>query len=302
MRSRFTQLVFAIASMLLIAMYIYLNFSKLEVLPGHWSDIVSGSAAVTLELSLSGEPVFQQWLKESDIYGAAGKRQVHFVHLPEDIFARAQSEIETASLKVQRQDVTLSGTPDKSALLAVTDDRKIYFLKEGELKYMMTAIWNERLRSGNIIQCSTPGLCKSLNVSSKYWGPVLGPFSKTEFTPGLRSLPRGRWARGPRTVIDIRSAQKQKVWMQIDLLGVLEGQQVNFRGRGTQVRRLDTDSAPLDAAGRTLHPASYVLALDLEPGMNYVEMEFSKWEKPTLEGANPLAAYILAIGFREADR
>jgi hypothetical protein len=89
--------------------------------------------------------------------------------------------------------------------------------------------------------------------------------------------------------------------MQINLLGVLADQTLRFRGAATGVQKIEADPNPQHAGGRDLYPVVYLVALDLRPGVNYLEISFSKWSKPVSQGANPLAAYVAAIGLQEAD-
>jgi len=299
MISRLLKLIALIASLVLLTVYIYLNNNKIKDISREWINIGNGEAAFEVQLALSGVTVFQQRLKASEIFASAGNRQIYFVHLPKDLFARTQAELDTASLEIEQQKAAVTKTQNNSALLAVTDDKRIYLLEEGELKYMMTVIWNERLRAGTIVQCTTPRLCKSLAVDSGDWGPVEGPFLDTDYVPERRGMPKGRWAKGPKTVLRIQSGARQRVTMQSNLLGVTSDQELAFRGAATQVQKVDRDTPPLNAAGRELYPAIYLLVLDLQPGANYLEMSFSSWLEPAGEGANPLAAYLVDIGFKE---
>lgn len=301
MISRLIKLTMAVGALLLMAVYFYMNFNKVGFVANGWASIKNGKIASRIELELSGVPVFQHHLKASEILDAAGKRQIHFVHLPSDIYTQTQADIESASLEIDEQTVSLSKVKNKSALLAVTSDKRIYFLEEGELKFMMTVIWNERLRAGSLVQCATPGLCKSLKVSSNDWGPVQGPFLDSEFSLERRNLPKGRWATGPETVLNIQSRKAQKVWMQLHILGVFADQELRLRGSATQVNKFETKSEPVNAGGWTLYPAAYLITLDLKPGDNYLEVSYSKWSEPVSPGAAPLAAYVVAIGLKEAD-
>jgi len=299
MLSRLAKLLVPVLALLLLAFYFYMNYNKLVTVSQDIESIVESGAALDLRLELSGETVFQKRLKTSEIFDAAGVRKIYFVHLPKDVFARTKADMASASLEIQQQATGLTATQNASALLAVTEDKRVYLLDEDELKYMMTVIWNERLRAGTIVQCQTPGLCKSVNIGSNDWGPVQGPFLDTEYVAERRGLPKGRWAKGPASVLQIESASQQKVWMQINLLGVLADQELRFRGAATGVQKVKTDAPPVTAAGRELYPAIYLLQLDLKPGVNYLELSFSKWLDPAGPGANPLAAYLVAIGLKE---
>jgi hypothetical protein len=298
---RLMKLAVVIISTLLLMIYLYLNINKIESISRDWINIEDGQPALELQLELAGEKVYQQRLKTSEIFDADGVRQIYFIHLPKRLFARTRAGLESASLTIQQQETALTLTKNPSALLAVTEDKRVYLLEEGELRYMMTVIWNERLRSGTIVQCATPRLCKSLAVDSRDWGPVQGPFLDSEYLPERRGLPKGRWAKGPETVLRIQSGSRQRAVMQINLLGVLEDQQVRFRGAATGVQKVDKDMPPVLAAGRELYPAIYLLQLDLQPGANYLEMSFSGWLEPGAQGANTLAAYVVAIGMKESD-
>ena len=86
MFSRLIRLIVAIGALLLLAVYFYMNFNKLEFFINDWTSIKNSRTASRVELELSGVVVFQQPLKASEILDAAGKRQIHFVHLPSDIF------------------------------------------------------------------------------------------------------------------------------------------------------------------------------------------------------------------------
>lgn len=298
MGTRIIRSIIMTVSLLLLATYCFLNFNKLETTLTDWANISSGDSATRIQLSLSGESVFQKRLKASEIFDTAGKRQIHFIHLPKGLFARTQAELETAKLEIYHEEVTLSSTNDESALLAVTKDKRIYLLKEGELKYMMTVIWNEQRRSGTIVQCATPLLCDSLSITSKYWSPVQGPFLESELNPEYRGLPKGRWLMGPKTVLTIQSRKQQTVWMQIKLLGEFEDQELSFRGTATRVQKFDTDPEPVNAGGKLLYPAIYMLALDLKPGSNHLEISFSEWSKPVTPNDNPVGAYVTVISLK----
>jgi len=248
-------------SVLLMAVYFFMNQHKLETLSGDWADISAGEVASGVQLMLAGRPVFQQRLKESEIFDKEGVRQIYFLHLPKGVFARTKAEIKVASLVIDQQDVALSSTSNKAALLAVTADKRVYLLEEGELKYMMTVIWNERLQAGSIIRCVTKGLCDSISITSNHWGPMQGPFLDSDIIPGRRGMPKGRWVMGPRATFDIQSAKQQKVLVQINLLSEFPDQELSLRGAAAPLQKANADSDPLDAGGRLLYPGVYVVHL-----------------------------------------
>lgn len=301
MRRKLTMWLVMGTATLLVAAYFILNSGKLKDLANEWIEIGSGKAAPLVQLEIAGAPVYKQRLKASEIFDTNGVRQIYFLHLPEDIFARAQSEIANATLQFDRQKMSLSKTKNNSALLAVSEHERIYLLAENELKYMMTVIWNERLHANNIVQCTQLELCKSIAIKSKFWGPVQGPFLDTDITPGRRGMPKGRWTMGPQTKLDIMARKAQKISLQLNLLRVLADQDLNFRGPVTHVQKLQMEAEPRDIGGRSLHPATYIVSLDLKPGLNYLEISYSSWEKPFTEGANPLAAYLTSIVMRDVE-
>ena len=301
MRSQLLKLAVVGTSLLLMAVYFFMNQHKLETLSNDWADISAGEAAPGIQLILDGQPVFQQRLKDSEIFDKEGVRQIYFIHLPKRIFAQAKAKIEDASLVIDQQKIALSGTSNKAALLAVTADKRVYLLEEGELKYMLTVIWNERLRARTIVHCVTTDLCKSIGISSNDWGPMQGPFLDSDISPDRRSMPKGRWVKGPRASFDIQSGTQQKVLVQISLLSEFPDQELKLRGAATPLQKVNADSDPLEAGGRSLYPGVYLVLLNLQPGANRLDMAFSKWSEPGSKGANPLAAYFTAIGLKQAD-
>ena len=301
MRSQLIKSIVMAASILLMMTYFFLNQHKLGTLHDHWADISDGEAAPGVQLMLAGEPVYQKQLKDSEIFDQAGVRQIYFLHLPKDIFARTQAEIKDASLVIDRQNIALTGTANQSALLAVTADKRVYLLEEGELKYMLTVIWNERLRAKEFVRCLPAELCASISITSNDWGPVQGPFLDSDISPDRRGMPKGRWVRGPRAGFAIQSGQQQKVWLQINLLSAFPDQELRLRGAATPLQKVNTDANPLEAGGQLLYLGVYVILLDLQPGANRLEMAFSKWSEPSREAANPLAVYVTEIGLKEAD-
>ena len=301
MRSQLIKFVVVGTSLLLMAVYFFMNQHKLETLSGNWADISTGEVASGIQLMLAGQPVFQQRLKDSEVFDKEGIRQIYFLHLPKSVFARTKAEIKVANLVIDQQDIALSSTSNKAALLAVTADKRVYLLEEGELKYMMTVIWNERLQAKKFMRCVTKGLCDSISITSNHWGPMQGPFLDSDIIPGRRGMPKGRWVMGPRTAFDIQSAKQQKVLVQINLLSEFPDQELSLRGAVAPLRNVSTNPDSLEAGGRSLYPGVYLVPLNLQPGANRLEMAFSKWSKPVSEGANSMAAYVTAVGLKQAD-
>jgi len=281
---------------LLLITYMILNGEKLTALSTQWTDYNSGTAAPIASLKLSEDIVYQYRLKTSDILDATGKYQINILPLPEDVFAKTLKAMKTSQLVIGKQATPLSGSTDESALLAMTNDRKIYLVADNMLKPMMTAIWNEQQRLNRFIYCANQELCQSLRISSPDFGPFEGPFSKSDFIVGRRGLPRGRWARGPVTRLDIQSSKKQEVWLQLNLLAVHRDQKISFRGAVSQAQQTDQPSETVMAAGKSLTSAVHIVLLNLEPGTNTLEISFSIWDKPGSSGKNPVGAYITAIG------
>ena len=301
MRSRLINPLVMGVALLLMAAYFFMNLHKLEILSDNWADIGTGEAALPIQLMLAGKPVHRQRLKESEIFDSAGVRQIYFVHLPKDVFVRMQEELKEASLVIDQENIAVTSTSNKSALLAVTADKRVYFLEEGELKYMMTVIWNERLRAGKFIHCVTRRLCDSIRITSQNWGPMRGPFLDSDISPGRRGMPKGRWVMGPTAAFNIQSGKQQKIWVKINLLSEFPDQQLSLRGAASPLQKVNEDSVTLEAGGRTLYPGIYVVPLNLQPGTNRLELAFSKWSEPGGKDANPLAVYFTAIGLKQAD-
>ena len=301
MRNQLTKWLVLLIPVLLTTAYLYLNGSKLAIFTDAWMAISSGHAAPTVQLSLAEEPVYQTHLKASEIFDAEGVRQIYFIHLPMDVFKKVQTGIEDARLLFDKREIPLSKTTNPSALLAVSKDERVYLLAENELKYMMTVIWNERLQANNIVRCAKLELCKSIAIKSKYWGLVEGPFLDTDINPGRRSMPKGRWTLGPKTLLNIMSTKPQTVSLQLNLLGIQADQTLKIGGAAIRVQKLEVEAESRALGGKSLHPSAYVAVLDLKPGINQLEIAYSSWEKPITEDANPLAAYLTAIILRELE-
>jgi len=296
MRSEVIKPIIMVLSLLLMVTYLGMNGYKLKALPGQWEEINASTAAPRVQLMLADELVYQQRLKSSELFDAAGQRQISFIHLPKNDLVRIKAQIDAAKLIVGGQAVSLSALPDKSILLAVIKDQLIYLLANDDLKSMILAIWQERHKANNFIQCMNAGLCESLRITSKYWGQVDGPYLDTELRSDRRNMPRGRWTLGPTTVLDIQSEKKQKVLAMISLQGLFPDQRLAFKGAAVaKVQKVKGVSRPLSAGGKTLYPASYVVLLDLQPGANTLEIIYSKWTKPRKKGDSPLAVYMTAV-------
>lgn len=288
-------------ALLLMATYMILNYHKLTVLAAYWKEFKMGSTAPVASVKLAEETVFQQPLNTSDVFDSSGNRQINILPVPQEIFETIGGKLEATRLVIDQQDLPVSSVADKSALFAIAKDRKIYLVAKDTLKPMMTVIWNEQLRLKSIIRCLTPDLCNSLLISSRNWGPVEGPYSDSDFSTHRRGMPRGRWARLPNTFLNIQSKRQQKVWLQINLLAVHPDQKVSFRGAASKAQKLAIQSTALAAGGRSLTPAAYLVLLELRPGNNGLEINYSLGEKPASEDASSLAAYITAIGVDKGD-
>ena len=296
MISKIMKWVVTVVALLLMAVYMFLNGQKLVTLATQWDDFKAGSTAAVASIKLADKTIYQHSLNASDIFDETGKRQVVIMPVPKTIYTEIAEQVEATRLVIGVEDASLSSSADKSALLATTKGRKIYLVADDTLKPMMTVIWNEQRRARKFIRCMSRELCVSLKISSRDWGPLQGPFSESDFSVTRRGLPRGRWVRGPRTLLSIQSGTQQKIRMQINLLAVHPDQEISFRGAVSRVQRVDTKSTFLSIAGRALYLATYVLELDLKTGGNGVELNYSIWDKATTRESNPLAAYVTAIG------
>lgn len=284
------------AALISMAMFLLKNGQKVTNLATQWTDIRSGSVAPVASIILADETIYQQRLKTSDIFDATGVRQLIIMPVPRDIFGEIEAVVKTARLVINQQDIPLSSLTNHSALLAITKDRKIYLVSNDTLKPMMTIIWNEQRQLKNLVQCTSQELCNSVNISSHDWGPVEGPYSDTDISADRRGLPRGRWVRGPKTLLSIQSKTQQKVSLQINMLAVHQDQKIRFRGAANEVRKVNTTPTSMTLGDKTLYLAVYIVLLDLQSGNNSLELNYSVWNKAATEGSNPLAAYITTIG------
>ena len=288
-------------ALLLMSAYLFLNYQKLLVLSTYWTRFDAGSTAPMARVILAEEIVYQHHLNITDLFDATGNHQINIMTVPKHIFTAMGTELESSHLLIDGQELPLSSSSNKSALLAIAADRKVYLVADDTLKPMMTVIWNEQRQLKNIIQCMTPELCNTLLISSRNWGPLEGPFSDSDFSASRRGMPRGRWAYGPKTIFNIQSKKRQKVWLKVKLLAVHPDQKVSFQGAVSTTRKLDTQAIPLTAGGRSLKPLVHAVLLDLRPGNNGLDLSYSLWETPGSESANPVAAYITAMTVDKED-
>ncbi len=295
MAPRFIKWLVMAVALLLLSIYLFLNYQKLLALSTYWSHFNAGSAAPVASVKLAEEIIYEHRLNITDIFDATGTRQINIMPVPRHIFATIGKQLDSTALLIGEQELSLSSSSNKSAFLAMATDRKVYLVANDALKPMMTVIWNEQRRLKNIIQCMTPGLCKTLLISSRNWGQLEGPFSNSDFSADRRGMPRGRWVYGPKTVFNIQSKIRQKVWLKISLLAVHPDQSVSFQGAVSTTRKLDTQATPFNAGGRSLTPLVHAVLLDLQPGSNELELSYSLWETPESQNATPVAAYITAM-------
>ena len=303
MRSEIMKPIVIGLSLLLMVVYINMNSYKLGAAFNYWGDINAGAAAPNVQIMLGDEMVYQQRLKSSELFDAAGQRQLSFIRLPKGDLARIKAQMDVVKLTLGGQAVVLSGTSDRSRLFIRTADKIIYLLAGDELKPMMLAIWNEQSKGLNTFpQCLSAGLCETLRIRSQDWGALDGPYLDTELRSDRRSMPRGRWSLGPKTTLNIQSERQQTVLMLINLLGVVPDQKLAFNGAGvTKAKRIKRDSTPLDAGGRTFYPKAFIVQMDLQSGDNMLEIAYSKWSQSTSKGALPVAAYMTSIKLKLID-
>jgi hypothetical protein len=295
--SRIAKWLVMATALLLMSAYLFLNFQKLLVLSTYWSRFDAGSAAPVASVKLKDEIIYEHRLNITDIFDATGTRQINIMPVPKHIFATIGMQLESTALFIDEQELPLSSSGAKSALLAMANDRKVYLVANDTLKPMMTVIWNEQRQLKNIIQCMTPDLCKTLLISSRNWGQLEGPFSDSDFSANRKSMPRGRWVYGPKTVFNIQSKIRQKVWLKISLLVVHPDQEVSFLGPVLKTRVLETQTTPLTAGGRSLSPLVLAVLLDFQPGSNGLEVNYKLWESPVGDSTAPVAAYITEMTF-----
>ncbi len=293
-------LVTAVA-LLLLSTYFFLNYQKLVVLRTYWSDFNAGSTTPVVRIKLDEEVVYEYSLNTTDILDPTGKYQINIIPVPGKLFEKIGDQFKSSRLLIDKREFPLSTSGDKSTLLAVTVDRKIYLVADDTLKPMMTVIWNEQRLLENIIQCMTPDLCKTLLIASPHWGPLEGPFSDSEFSADRRALPRGRWILGPETSLNIQSGKDQRVRMEISLLAIHPDQEIRFQGPVSKSWKMETQASTLTAGGRLLTPSVFLVQLDLQSGNNELVISYSLWDKPVGKNAKPLAAYLTGIKVAKDD-
>ena len=131
-------------ALLLMSAYLFLNYQKLLVLSTYWTRFDAGSTAPMARVILAEEIVYQRHLNITDLFDATGNRQINIMTVPKHIFTAMGTELESSHLLIDGQELPLSSSSDKSALLAIAADRKVYLVADDTLKPMMTVIWNEQ--------------------------------------------------------------------------------------------------------------------------------------------------------------
>jgi glycosyltransferase involved in cell wall biosynthesis len=122
---------------------------------------------------------------------------------------------------------------------------------------------------------------EGLTVDPQEMGPEEGPYPE-------HGLPRFRWAYGPTSRIDIRSARTGDYSLIIRYRNQHAGQLVTVK-----LRDRDLGTFPLRQTGiATGH--FLCLPANLGPGANSLQLEFSRWDDPA-SGDRPLAAAITEI-------
>jgi|GEM_PF-2981241 len=277
--------------------YFFLNSAKLTTLGEQWAQMRQGESAPVARITLGGRTVWQKRLLSTGFFDGSGTRQVHYLSIDGSLLQQLQAAQDGVKVSVGGV-VAESAAIHRGVSGLVRVDMpstRLYFAAEDNFRSLALAAWNENVASHKLVMCLPAALCQTLKLSSRDWGRVEGPYLKTDINPLRRGMPRGRWMVGPRTAINVHSAQDQHVVMLVSLLGLLPDQQIAFRGAVAKVQQVKVKHESITVSGAVYYPKSFIVYMDLKTGDNALVIAYSKWKKPAQTGSSPLAAYLMGM-------
>jgi len=188
----------------LLGLYFYLDRAMPEYAAANYHKIAAGKAALSVNLQVDGKTVVAFRLPASDFFDATGKYQVNFHAVEHARFRLLNSRLEKVSVSLNGQPVTVKRTAGKQYLLFLLPQKKLYITREGDARTIAALAWTERKHRKDIFDCRGSRLCPNIRFAGGDGiGLLDGPYLDTEQAAKRRGMPRGRWAFGPQTTIDI---------------------------------------------------------------------------------------------------
>jgi len=283
--------------LLLSAVYFYLNANKVDVFFSQFNGIVWGEPAPTAQIRIDGKTVWEKPLLSTGYFDATGKLQVHYITLKPALMQQLWRKDKNIQVKFGDDEPVIPRLINHGQVLSADFPfQRVYFIADDQIDQLAAIVLQETRGGENNVECIPPSFCQAINVTSREWGRVEGPYLGTDISQLRRGLPRGRWLNGPTTSITVHSNGHHRVKMLFNVYALMADQQIAISG--PSIRTLKQPEVPVNEMHIgiwDLYPRSYIAELDLHAGDNALVFEFSKWPAPLSEDAVPLAALLSGI-------
>lgn len=281
--------------LVLLMVYFFINSAKLITLGEQWTQLGQGKPAPVANITLDGRTVWEKPLLSTGFYDGSGARQVYYMGIDRSLLqqlvaGKGNVRISVNGVAADNVALQLGG----GLIRADLTTKRLYFASRDDLRSLTLAAWNEAVAARQLVSCLPAELCKTLELSSRDWGGVQGPYLDTDIDSLRRGMPRGRWMAGPRTTINVSSQQDRRVAILIDLLGLLPDQHIAFQGAVTRVQQVKVKNETISISKDVYYPQRYIVYMNLKSGDNVLMISYSKWRE-SRPGASALGGYLLGM-------
>jgi len=278
-----------------LGIYLDLNSNKVVHLSRVYDEIINGESALDVELKVNSEFVIQHRLRSSNLFDAAGTRQVSFLGLDPDSYAKVAGNTAELKLSIDGSDVPFEAIEQGNAVQLMWADRKLNIVRSGDMQVIAESIAHENNNRPRWFSCFNNTFCKSIRVSTDGIGPVEGPYLDNELNKLKRGLPMGSWAYGPYSSISISSDISTEAVIGISMLRLSEDQEINIEGPVLGQKSLPSEKLITPYGGLQLYPQEKRIKISLQPGVNEIKLIYSKWMGLIGHDQRPEAVYITSI-------
>jgi len=283
-----------------LGLYFYLDRGMPEYAAANYHKIAAGKTALRVNLQVDGKTVVAFRLPASDFFDATGKYQVNFHALEQVPFRLLKSQLKKVSVSLDGHPATVKRIAGKQYLLFLLPHKKLYLTRAGDTRTIAALAWTERKHRKDIFDCRGSHLCPNIRFAGGAGiGSLDGPYLETEQAAKRRGMPRGRWAFGPQTAIDIQSKLNTRAILSITALGITKNQQLMLSGPVLKVKNMEKTSRAVNVSGKLFYLKKYLAELQLKPGENKLMIKYSNWMKATPGEPRQLAAYMLHVNLVE---
>lgn len=282
-----------------LGVYIYLNTDKVDYLSSQYQEFINGKSALDVELKSDSESFFRTHLRSSDIFDATGTRQVNFLSLAPDDFARITGSTEELKLRVNGNNVAFDVVEKEKVVQLIWSDRKLNIVRAGNLAVIAENIAYENDNRKGIYECiKVIEFCQYIRTSTDGIGPMKGPYLYDEMETHKRGLPVGRWGYGPSSTIRIESKISTDAFVEISMLRISEDQVVKVEGPilEQQLKPMKMYVAPY--GGMQFYPGLLLVKIRLQPGINNIKLSYSRLIRADERNRRPRAVYITKVRIR----